>query len=340
MVGVSALIIKTMNDAGEFKKLTPHFAGECFPVSGAIGAEDITILKNGIAIISCDDRRKTLNGTPVQGTIYAYDLKEEMPQLIDLTAGVKFEFHPHGISVFENKNSEVRLAAVNHTQTKNSIEIFDLKNNVLIHDKTILDPLLVSPNDLVMIDNNMLYVTNDHSVSTQKGKMIEDFLQLSRSNVLFYNGQNFAVAATKLGYANGINVSRDGTTLYIAETVGNRLSIFSRNTSTNELLFKQSIDFKSGIDNIEIDAAGNLWIGSHPKLLTFARHAKNGEKLSPSQVFKVSPVADNTYAVDEIYLDSGDGLSASSVAAVYNNTMLIGPVFDEYFLQCDFNNGF
>ena len=84
LVGVSALIIKTMNDAGEFKKLTPHFAGECFPVSGAIGAEDITILKNGIAIISCDDRRKTLNGTPVQGTIYAYDLKEEMPQLIEI----------------------------------------------------------------------------------------------------------------------------------------------------------------------------------------------------------------------------------------------------------------
>ena len=103
LVGVSALIIKTMNDAGEFKKLTPHFAGECFPVSGAIGAEDITILKNGIAIISCDDRRKTLNGTPVQGTIYAYDLKQEVPQLIDLTAGVKFEFHPHGISVFEKE---------------------------------------------------------------------------------------------------------------------------------------------------------------------------------------------------------------------------------------------
>ena len=97
-----------MNDAGEFKKLTPHFAGECFPVSGAIGAEDITILKNGIAIVSCDDRRKTLNSTPVQGTIYAYDLKQEVPQLIGLTAGVKFEFHPHGISVFENKNSEVR----------------------------------------------------------------------------------------------------------------------------------------------------------------------------------------------------------------------------------------
>ena len=103
LVGVSALIIKTMNDAGEFKKLTPHFAGECFPVSGAIGAEDITILKNGIAIISCDDRRKTLNGTPVQGTIYAYDLKEEVPQLIDITSEMKIEFHLNGISVFEKE---------------------------------------------------------------------------------------------------------------------------------------------------------------------------------------------------------------------------------------------
>ena len=209
---------------------------------------------------------------------------------------------------------------------------------MLFHDKTILDPLLVSPNDLVMINNSMLYITNDHSVSTPKSKLLEDFFQLSCSNIFFYDGQEFVVSAKDLGYANGINISPDNTLLYVAESIGKRLSIFSRNTITNELMYKQSIDFDSGIDNIEIDVSGNLWIGSHPKLLTFAWHAKNKEKLSQSQIFMVSPIADSTHVVDEIYLDSGNGLSASSVAAVYKNTILIGSVFEEYFLKCNFND--
>ena len=103
---------------------------------------------------------------------------------------------------------------------------------------------------------------------------------------MFYDGQEFTVAAADLAYANGINISRDGTVLYVAETVGEKIALFTRNTDTNELMFQQSLDMDSGIDNIELDSKGNLWIGSHPKLLTFTRHAKNAEKLSPSQVLK------------------------------------------------------
>ena len=59
---------------------------------------------------------KTQKGITVQGAIYAYDLNQEVPQLINLTFEMKFEFHPHGISVFKKENVEIRLAVVNHTQ--------------------------------------------------------------------------------------------------------------------------------------------------------------------------------------------------------------------------------
>ena len=88
------------------------------------------------------------------------------------------------------------------------------------------------------------------------------------------------------------------------------------------------------MDNIELDKEGNLWIGSHPQLLTFTRHAKNSDIFSPSQVFKIS-LGDNNQ-VDEIYLNDGGKLSGSSVAAIWGNNLLIGPVLEDHFLHCLF----
>ena len=123
----------------------------------------------------------------------------------------------------------------------------------MIHNRTISDSLLVSPNDLVMINESQMYVTNDHGSSTKWGKTLEEYLQLAHSNVVLYDGQEFTVAASDLTYANGINISRDGTVLYVVETVGERIALFIRNTDTNELMFQQSLDMDSGIDNIELD---------------------------------------------------------------------------------------
>ena len=49
---------KTVIDAGQFKDINPHFNGSCEIINDIPGAEDITILSNGLAIISSDFRRK------------------------------------------------------------------------------------------------------------------------------------------------------------------------------------------------------------------------------------------------------------------------------------------
>ena len=336
ILGIFLFIINTLNDAGEFKSIVPHFDGECIQIPGVSGAEDILFLNNGMAIISCDNRRKTLARFSVQGSLYAYDINETSSKLTNLTSSLAMDFHPHGISVFENRNGKISLAVINHTQEGHFIEMFELQNNVLVHNKTISGSLLVSPNNLVLINENQMYVTNDHDSSSDFNKLIADYLQLANSNVVFYDGENFSIAAENLAYANGINMSNDGKIIYVAETIGKKISLFSRSTNTNKLIFQESIDMDSGIDNIELDAEGNLWIGSHPKLWTFTRHAKDAEKLSPSQVFKISKMKNDGYTVEEVYLESGDNLSGSSVAAVYGKTLLIGSVFEDHFLKCNY----
>ena len=98
---------------------------------------------------------------------------------------------------------------------------------------------------------------------------------------------------------------------------------------------KTSIDFNSGIDNIEIDHEGNLWIGSHPKVYTFSRHIKDSTVLAPSQVYRFS-MDNSSYNIEEVYLNLGEELSGSTVAAVYDSTILIGSVFEAHFLDCKY----
>jgi arylesterase/paraoxonase len=336
IIGFLAFIIKTLNDAGEFKQISPHFEGACISIIGSVGAEDITILKNGLAIISSDDRRQTLDGKPVQGSIFSYDLNADSPFLINLTKELNIDFHPHGISVYEKGNGSFIIAVVNHSQKGHAIEIFEYGDAGLSHEKTITDPLLISPNDLVFINETQMYITNDHGNSSEWGKTIEEYLQLTRSNVVFYDGNEFTIAIKKLGYANGINVSKDGNILYVAETVGKKISEYAINNKSKELTFIKSTDFNSGVDNIELDKEGNLWIGSHPKLLTFTRHAKNSEILSPSQVFKVSSGVETI--IEEVYLNAGAELSGSSVSAIWEKHLLIGPVIEDHFLHCIYND--
>tara|TARA_Y100001970_G_C14232825_1_gene859757 strand:+ start:821 stop:1891 length:1071 start_codon:yes stop_codon:yes gene_type:complete len=339
----SGLIIKTLNDAGEFKTLEPHYSGGCIEVDGVVGAEDITFLNNGTALISSDDRRSAISGIDSQGTIYRYKPKENNDKLLNLKPNLDIDFHPHGISAYEDKDGEIYLAVVNHQSSGlfnslggHSIEIFIYKEDSLLHIKSLSNPLMVSPNDIVLINKDQFYVTNDHGSSSKREQTFEEYLQLKRCNTLFYDGNEFRVVASGLGFANGININNDGSILYIAETIAKRLSIFSRNIKTNSLEYIKAIDFNSGIDNIEIDSDDNLWIGSHPKVITFSRHIKDSTVLSPSQVYKLSFDQNHDHIIEEVYLNLGEELSGSTVAAFYDSTILIGSVFERYFLDCSY----
>ena len=337
--------LKTVVDSGQFKKIEPHFDGDCQAIYGLEGPEDIIVINDTKAIISADPRRtlskekaslysyenKDINSA--QGSLFLYDLVNN--DLLNLTNDINFEFHPHGISSYTDSNDQLFISVVNHTSIGHYIDMFKFENNNLEHISKLTDDLLLSPNDIVMISKNQFYITNDHRSKRFFGKMIEDYLQLSKSNLVFYDGDKFKIVVDDLQYANGVNISHDKSEVYIAETIGKKISVYGRDNSNNKLALKKTIDINSGLDNIEIDKEGNLWVGSHPKLFDFVRHAKNIDNLSSSQVFRVS-IKD--YSVSEIYLNNGQSLSGSSVAAFNNNHLLIGAVFENKFLHCFLND--
>jgi arylesterase/paraoxonase len=338
---LAGLGLKTFYDAGEFKEITPHFDGQVQTVGGVLSSEDITIHPpTAMAFISSDDRRAHWSGKRQarQGAILGLDLNSDVPKLVNLTVDFPHQLNPHGIGWWAAPNGDLTLLVVNHRADGHFVEIFDYRGGRLIHRQSVSGELMHSPNDVIPVGPAAFYVTNDHGNSSELGRMAEEYLQLARSYVLYYDGKNFRKVDEGLAYANGINISADGRTVYVAATVGQKIYVYDRDLNTGDLTLRDTIEAGTGVDNIELDHRGDLWIGCHPKLLTFVKYSKDPDALSPSQVIKVAQKSPGQYDVKEIYLDNGRPLSGSSVAAVFKDKLLIGSVFDERFLLCKIQN--
>ncbi len=326
--------------AGQFKTIRPHFSGTCRVIGGVIGPEDITIHpRTGIAYVSGCDRRAVQEGGPARGAIYAYDLNAVTREPVNLTPDADPGFRPHGISLFVGTDGRDTLFVVNHQGGAHRIEVFELRDGKLSHAQTLTSPLLVSPNDIVAVGPDRFYVTNDHRYRSGWMQKLEDYFRLSRSNVLYYNGSEFVEAASGIAYANGINVSPDGKTLFVCSVTEGALHVYDRDPASGRLKQREEIDLHTGLDNVEVAANGDLWIGAHPKLFDFIAYAKDHWAVSPSQVLHLSPDEGGGYDVEEVFLDTGEQISGSSVAAVLGNRLLIGSVFDAKFLDCNLSPG-
>lgn len=180
---------------------------------------------------------------------------------------------------------------------------------------------------------NQCYFTNDHAYANGLMRSIEDCGRLM-ANLIYHDGSSYNEAAAGFSYANGVNASPDGEKLYLTATTERILHVFKRDIPLGSFDLVTDIELGIGGDNIEIDAKGEIWIGAHPQLLKFVSHAADRSKLSPSQVPCIKQNWPGDYAVEEIYLNDGQALSGSSVAAVMGNRLLIGAVLEHRFLDC------
>lgn len=335
-------------DAGEFRTIATLHPGECRQVPGMPGSEDITIHPSGMfAYISSDDRRSVISGNARPGAIFRYDLNTFPANPVNLTPDADQHFRPHGISLYVDDAGRETLFVVNHpgeslfgapddgeTGPLHSIEIFDVVDGELVHRRTVIDDTLVSPNDILAIDHERFYVTNDHGSRPGFTRQLEDYLRLPWANVVYFDGTSFRTVADRLSYANGINISPDGSRVYVAEVTRNRIREYSRNPVSGELQHLRRINVGFGADNIEVDPlTGNLWIGGHAKLLTFVRHASDASVHSPSQVARVQ-INESGHQVSTVFSDPGELISGASVGAWHNGRLLVGSVFEDHIVDC------
>jgi sugar lactone lactonase YvrE len=116
------------------------------------------------------------------------------------------------------------------------------------------EPTLNQPNDLAILDDGSFYASDpDWKAGTGQ------IWRISREG-------KFTKVAPDMGTTNGIDVSPDGKTLYVNESVQRKVwafSIESDGSLTNKRLLKEFPDF--GFDGMRLDVKGNLYITRHGK---------------------------------------------------------------------------
>lgn len=316
---------------GLLRNVENRFDGETVMEIPIKGAEDIAVsVTDSFAIVSATARLEFPPKEQEKGGLYYMELKSGNFVLTHLTANFGKAFAPHGISMFK-RDSVYTIAAINHTLEEHSIEIFTLVGKELTHIRTEKSTKLVSPNDIVLLDENRFYVTNDHKNPEGFGRLVEDYGGWAASNVLYFDGQSFTEAAGGIAFANGINRDAARNLVFVSSPRKFLIKVYAAQED-GTLNFIEDIPCGSGVDNLEFDADGNIWSGCHPKLLSFAAYAKGKNETAPSEIVKVSYRAKGDFSVESVYSNDGSQVSATSVAAPFGDLLLVGNVKDSKML--------
>ena len=322
--------------SGFFAKLEPQLVEQCRAVNVAPGTEDVTIDTDlGLAFVATANRRAWYHGDVNDSALDGngiYTLSLDGTDAVRKVSPDIDGFLPHGISLWRAGN-ERRLFVVSHPPDgREVVEIFNVANDgALTHLESVSFPEMFSPNDIVAVGPRSFYATNDIKNDTGLMGWLEVNMALPFSSVAYFDNGKGSVAKDGFVYANGINVSHDGKTIYIAEVTKRRISAFSIDPANGALARERVFKVDTGPDNIEIAPDGSIWTAGHPRALDFLAHAKDETVIAPSQAIRIDPV---TGDANDIFVSLDGEINGSSVAAASDDTLIIGAVFDAHVMVC------
>ena len=328
LLGITVVIsVFYLARGGAFKTIESHYAGECtsFPLDGS--AEDIAIdRERGFAYLSQLDRLAVAQGRPPSPG-FVMRLNLETLELSNALATTTDQMSPHGLSLYISPEGQRTLFMINHpADRKNGTETVnrytETAPGVFSLTAVLKHPDMISPNDLVAVSSTQVYVANDKGAEGPWQKFLENIFGVGYSKLVYFDGDAGRSVLTDVASGGGINAAPDGSLIYIAETGGQRLRVLSRNAD-GSLTDVIKVPLGTSPDNIDVTADCSLTIAAHANLVALIQHFISGAP-APAQVLLVSGSPKAGYTVDEIYLNTGEEISASSVGATYNNKLLIG----------------
>ncbi|MCK5511201.1 MAG: hypothetical protein KAI96_00230 [Thermodesulfovibrionia bacterium] len=303
-------------------------------------------------LVSSYDRRKKGHGG-IYSIPFIDDSPGEAVLLVNTVNGCPLR--PHGISLVKSDRDDItRLYVINHhkkvdeggacllprspkgNRLLHAVEVFRIEadgHEKLKHEESLTDELLTSPNDLVALGNGQIYLTNEIISRSIFVKMLEFFKLKRISNVVHYTGTMWRKVLKGPRYANGIAVRDDR--LFVAATLDKTIYVYRRDPENGDIKeIVERIKVGSGVDNLlwgfkehGVSDHHSLFVAAHPSRSKFMGHARDPNKRSPSEVYRII-TARSPVDVVRIYSNDGSVISAASVAIVFRGDLYIGQVFN------------
>ncbi|KAF9971651.1 Serum paraoxonase/lactonase 3 [Actinomortierella ambigua] len=275
------------------------------------------------------------------------------------------DFHPAGMSIFSQSDPNThkkihRLFVINHSHKGDRVELFnyEAKDNTLVYVRSIESSDFTAPKGIVAVDLDRFYLTNQNAMSTKYGKFVEDAASLALGSIVYYNGQETRKVLRYLKNPSGIARSADNKQLYVASFSDRAVHIYNRTEDvlTGELEKDDDVWVGNHVEHLTIDdVTGDIYVASHPSYSAYLRHRLGYLPQAPSHIVKLErlvpdhflhpdePVGLPNIAQDprvvkwevrDLYYSAGDDISASSVAAVHNQQLILGSSTGHHLLQC------
>ncbi|KAF9501981.1 serum paraoxonase/arylesterase [Pleurotus eryngii] len=245
----------------------------------------------------------------------------------------------HGMDVVPSSSDPKKLFVylVNHRApltgvsekvgADSSVEIFStvLGGSTMTHVKTVEDPAIITPNDVVGYpDGKSFYFTNDHGAKTGILRDVE-ILGLKRTSVGYCDiDSGCTIVRSSMHANNGIAGARNNDTLYVANSIAGGITVLETQAD-HSVVLADFIPTEYPIDNVSVDEAGHVWAAAFPKALTTALvHFSFPSVAAPSAAYRVSlntgtnAFYGEKYKVDRVFED--DGSLASGITSVVHDS--------------------
>ncbi|KAF4122885.1 Serum paraoxonase arylesterase family protein [Geosmithia morbida] len=272
----------------------------------------------GLAIL--DDPVKAMNS---RGSIHTIDPKTFKSQRLKLE-NFDEPFITHGIEVISDNANSVYIYAVNHlphpdyvaayrfdramakkmpTKARSQIEVFHhvLGSSSAKHVRSIVHPLIQTPNDIFALSPHSIYVTNDHYHREGLRRKVEDLYAGNKwSNTVHVHidelskvdptlGLNASVAITGLHNNNGLGYSPVGMAigcaasgqLHLARTDGKVVESLTFDSTIDNPSFFQGRNISGyvlgGLSRaVDLENTIHDPQGKEPVIVWFAHQTSNG----------------------------------------------------------------
>ncbi|KAK2033029.1 serum paraoxonase/arylesterase [Colletotrichum zoysiae] len=368
----------TLKGIGRGVVNTPVLHGGDFVlIEDTVHCEDIHHhVPSGLLFTACEDDKTTrsawfpglghlddpVKGSKQKGSIHVIDPKDMSQKRL------KFEnfdstFCTHGIDVISDpqKPEAVYIFAINHVphpdylvtkiggqnkqkpvqKSLSRVEIFHhtLGSSTVKHLRTVIDPLIKTPNDLFARDPYSFYVTNDHYNPEGVGRMVEDLLPVTSwtttihvrveemSALLPINGIKAEVALSGLQNNNGLGHGRKPGEIIVGNCAAGDIGLaeLSSDPKNTSISFTETISVDSYIDNpswfedpyrSENQDASGFVLAGLLRPVEVLKQARAAKPQMASIVWHVKPAASGGYEKRVLFEDDGTRISSAATAVL------------------------
>ncbi|KAJ5267271.1 calcium-dependent phosphotriesterase [Penicillium angulare] len=227
-----------------------------------------------------------------------------------------------------------------------TVEIFDLDetSNTLGHFKTVASEAILTPNGLAVEEDGLGFVvTNDHNTKTGTFRGLE---MLSGGGSLAYcrsdTGKCHIAADKGLSIPNGIAHDKNGY-YYVANSGSGDITVHK--LVNKELIMVESINTGYPMDNLWLDADGNLIAAAFPDTIAFVKSSVDPYNVfAPATVLMINEIAEQlktsgkNVKVTKLAEDRDANSLPSSTVAVHDmkgHKLFLAGIFSPFITICE-----